>query len=433
MATITFAEFVFAEAGALTLLLALLAVGAFFSGSETALFSLSRGQLYRLSQSSGRLPKLAAALMRRPDSVLTTVLLWTNVTHILYFVMSSLLVMRLNAAGDDGAAWATPSAWIAAVGAPLAVIVFSEILPKTVCYLGAWRIAPLAAPVLAGLGWLTGPLQRALMAVVVEPLTRLLAPSRSRGGDLAAEELAALLTLSEQRGLIGADETELLKEILELSDLRARDIMTPRVDIVACNVDGSPADLIARIRRRRTTKVPVFEGDLDEVVGVVLAKRLLVEPERPLRELMGPVQFVPEAAPLERVLVQLRATGGQLAIVVDEYGGTAGMITLEDVLEEIVGEIAEEGDAERGPAVRKVGEGEWLVDGALPTREWPDALPDTPATARYSTVGGLVVSLLGHIPQVGETASHGSVTFTVEAVTRRRIALLRVRIREDGS
>ena len=428
MATMTFGEFLLAESGSLALLGGLLAAGAFFSGAETALFSLSRGQLYRLGQDSSRLARLVPALMRHPDNVLTTVLLGTNVTRILYFVLSTLVVMRAKATLAGGAA---PAAALA-VAAPLAVIVFSEILPKTVCYIAAWRLARLAAPVLAGAGWLLGPVQRFLMAALIEPLTRLLAPRQSRRVELGAEELASLLTLSESRGLIGSSETDLLKEVLQLSDLRAGDIMVPRVDMVAYEVSGSADGLIERIRSQRITKIPVYEGNLDNVIGVVHAKRLLVNEGQPLRELLAPVQFVPEVASLERVLVQFRATGSQLAIVVDEYGGTAGLVTLEDVLEEIVGEIVEEGDAERGPAVRRVGEGEWLVDGSLPIHEWADAFPGQLETARYTTVGGFVIALLGHIPQVGESATYGNVTFTVEATRRRRVSLLRVCAGEGG-
>ena len=426
MATMTISQFLLAEYGQLLVLLALLAAGAFFSGAETALFSLSRGQLYQLAHAGGRLPRLAADLMRRPDNVLTTVLLGTNIVRILYFVWSSLLVIRLRAAVAYGATWAL----LMAVASLLGVIIFSEILPKTICFLAARPVAPLAAPLLAAMGWAISPVRRLLMAVLVGPLTRLLAPVRGRRGDLSAEEIGSLLALSEERGLIGPEQTELLKEVVELSDLRAADIMVPRVDVVAHEMDRPLDGLIERIRQNRITKIPVYEGDLDHIVGVVYAKRLLAETGKPLRELLAPPQFVPEAASLERVLLQFRATRNPLAVVVDEYGGTAGIVTLEDVLEEIVGEIVEEGDAERGPAVQRVGPGQWLVDGNLPIHEWAEAFGVDLAAVRFSTVGGFVISLLGHIPGVDAQATYRNVTFTVEAVRRRRISLLRVQVEE---
>lgn len=426
MATMTISQFLLAEYGQLLLLLALLAAGAFFSGAETALFSLSRGQLYQLAHADHRLQRMAASLMRRPDNVLTTVLLGTNIVRILYFVWSSLLIIRLRGSVAHGATWAS----VAVVASLLGVIIFSEILPKTVCFLAARAVSPLAAPVLAAIGWGIRPVRRLLMAVLVGPLTRLLAPARGRRGDLSAEEIASLLALSEQRGLIGADQTELLKEVIDLSGLRAADIMVPRVDVVAHEVNSPVDGLIERIRHKRVTKIPVYEGDLDHVVGVVYAKRLLAETGKGLRELLEPAQFVPEAASLERVLLQFRATRNPLAVVVDEYGGTAGIVTLEDVLEEIVGEIVEEGDAERAPAVQQVGPGQWLVAGNLPIHEWAEDFGVDLAAVRFSTVGGFVISLLGHIPSVGAKATYRNVTFTVEAVRRRRISLLRVRVEE---
>jgi len=424
MPAMTFGEFLATQALHLVALAALLAAGAFFSGAETALFSLSRGQLFRMRQDPHRLVRLAASLMRRPDNVLTTVLLGTNIVRILYFVLATLLIVRAQAGAEHARFWAP----ILAVASLLAVIVLGEIIPKTVCFLAPRQLAPLAAPVLAAMGRAVRPVQRFLMSFLVNPLTRLLAPARGRRGELTAEEMAALLALSQKRGLIGQDQTELLQEVLELTDLRAGDIMVPRVDVAAYDVSGPRGPLLELMRRKGITKVPVYRGDLDHIVGAVYAKRLLAEPGKPLPELVTPVQFVPESSPLERVLIQFRATRSQLAIVVDEYGGTAGLITLEDVLEEIVGDIADAREARRPPAVQQVGPAEWLVDGDLAVHEWAEAFPTDLAGARFSTVGGFVISLLGQVPRVGQTAQYRNVTFTVEAVRRNRISLLRVQL-----
>ncbi len=406
----------------------LLVAAAFFAAAETALFALSPGQLYRLEREGGRLGAAAGRLMRDPGGVLTTVLLWTNVAHILYFVLSAVLVLearRLDAHGRivGAALW---------VGTFLLMVLLGEVVPKTAAFLWPQRLAGPAAGVLAVLVRVNRPVQRLLMAGVIEPLIRLLAPRRGRGGEVTAEELAALLALSQKRGLIGADETELIQEVLELTDLKAGDIMVPRVDVVACAIEEPPGEVLERIRHRQLTKLPVCEGDLDHVVGMVYAKRLLADPPPDLRQALTPVQFVPESAPLERVLMQLRAAHSQLAIVVDEYGGTAGLITLEDILEEIVGDIPDAREARRAPPVQQVGPGEWLVDGDLPIHEWAEAFPGDLTSARFHTVGGLAVSLLGHIPRVGDSTAYRNLGFTIEAVRRRRVSLLRVRLKEPA-
>jgi putative hemolysin len=426
---LTIGEFLIEQAWRLGLLALLLAGAAFFSGAETALFALSRGELFRLAHDSRRLARLAAALMRRPDNVLTTVLLGTNLARILYFVFFTLLIVEVRTTVPHGQVWAS----VLALVSLLAVILLSEVLPKTICFLAPVRLAPLVAAPLAAAGRVVRPIRRVLMAFLVEPLTRLLAPARRRRGELNADEMAALLALSQKRGIIGQDETELIQEVLELTDLRAGDIMVPRVDVVAYDADGPTRGLLALIRRTQITKIPVYAGDLDHVVGVVYAKRLLVSPGRSIRQVLNPVEFVPESAPLERVLMQLRAARRQLAIVVDEYGGTAGLITLEDILEEIVGDIPDANEARRSPPVQQVGPAEWLVDGDLPVHEWADAFPTELAGARFSTVGGFVISLLQQVPRVGLSAEYHNVAFTVEAVRRRRIALLRVTLKEPAA
>ena len=425
----TIGGFLAAEAWRLVLMGVLLAGSAFFAAAETALFSLSRGQLHQMSRQSHRLVRLVPALMRRPGAVLTTVLLGTNVLHILYFVSSSLLVIRL----ERGVAGGEMYGAAAAVTTLLVMVLLGEIVPKALASVWAAPLAPLAALVLGTLGRCIGPIQRGLMAFVVEPLTRLLGPARAERTGLSTDELAALLTLSQKRGLIAEDQSEILQEVLELTDLRAADIMVPRVDLVAHEISEPTEALVQTVRERRITKIPVYEKDLDHIVGLVYAKHLLVDPHRPVRELLMPVQFVPVSAPLERVLTQFRASRTQLAIVVDEYGGTAGLITLEDVLEEVVGDIADAREPRTPPAVVEVGPGEWLVDGDLGIHEWAQAFPAELSGARFSTVGGFVISLLGHIPTPGETVTYHNVSFTVEAMGRRRITRLRVRLREDGS
>ena len=422
-------QFLIANSWQVLALLVVVAVSGFVSASETAVFSLSRGDLFRLRHDARRVSRLVPVLMHDPGSVLTSVLLANTITQVLYFGVSSLLILRIEREVDHGGLWAMVAAVVTFVG----FITFGEILPKTVAFLSPLKAAPLVAPALATLIWVMRPVHRLLSVLLVGPLTRVLAPTRRRQGELSADELANLLALSQKRGLIGQDQTELLQEVLDLTGLKAGDVMVPRVDIVAYDVNGSPAGLLELVRRRRVTKVPVYEGDRDHVVGVVQAKHLLMAPERPVRELLSPVQFVPETARLERVLLQFRASGSQMGIVVDEYGGTAGLITLESVLEEIVGDIADVHETHRGPAVQRVGPGEWLVDGDLPVHEWAEAFLTDLRGARFTTVGGFVISLLGRIPRVGQTATYRNVGFTVEAVRGRRIALLRVRIKEVPS
>ena len=407
----------------------LLAASAYCAAAETALFALSRGQLFDLSRGSGRFGRRAAKLMTDPGGVLTTALLWTNIAHILYFVLAASLAIASREIDRAAEIWTVGLA----IGSFLLMVVAGEVLPKTLAFLWPLRMAPAAAGGLTVLVRINRPAKRILMRFVIEPLTRLLAPSRAGRGDLSADELSALLALSQKRGLIGSDETELLQEVLELTSLSAGDIMVPRVDVIACSADAPRQAVLELIRHKNVTKLPVYEGDLDHVIGMVYAKRLLVEPDKTVRELTTPVEFVPESAPLERVLMQLRSAGRQMAIVVDEYGGAAGLLTLEDILEEIVGDIPDPNEPRSAPPVQRVGQAEWLVDGDLPIHEWTEAFPTELSAARFKTVGGFAVSLLGHIPTVGESVPYRNLVFTIEGVRKHRVSLLRVTLSEGSS
>jgi len=282
------------------------------------------------------------------------------------------------------------------------------------------------SPVVAVLQRVLGPALWLLDRAAIAPMSRLLLPRRQAPADVTADELAAVMELSGRRGVIDRNASALLQEIIELSDLRLDDIMVPRVDMIAYDVDGDRQGLLDLFRRTHLRRVPVYEGSIDRVVGLIHAKRLFLEGEQPLRNLVTPVLFVPEAATVERTLVQLRVRRVQLAVVVDEYGGTAGLVTLKDILEEIVGELRIGRDEEEAPAVQKVSQREYLVDGDLAIHEWADAFKMDLSGRRISTVGGFVTARLRRIPRVGDRLDYRNLRFEVLAMTGRRVHKLRL-------
>lgn len=412
------------EAWKLAVMVPLLVCSAFFSGSETTLFSLSRLQLYRLGRGA-RPGRIVAALMRRPRRVLNTLLLGNMCVNVAYTGIAAVAILELRREGLAG--W---MAVVASLGSLLVLILFGEVMPKLLAMAAGPRLAVPAAGVLTVVERVAAPVLWILEKAFVVPLTRILAPAQAAAGDITAEELGALLDLSAKRGVIDRDVNALLQEIVALTDIRVADIMVPRVDMIAYDVDGDPGKLIEMLATTRLRKIPVYEKDNDHVVGVVHAKRLLLNPAVPLRELVAKVPFVPEAANVERLLLQFRVTRTQMAIVVDEYGGTAGLVTLEDVMEEIVGDMPASRVAAAEPAVQRVSDGEYLLDGDLAIHEWEDAFKIDLSSERISTVGGFVISLLGRIPREGDQAEYRNLRFTVVSMRRRRIDKLRVELRE---
>jgi len=279
-------------------------------------------------------------------------------------------------------------------------------------------------------GYVLRPLGRLLDLVAVEPLTRLIFGRHghhSQGeNELSTSELKTLLEMSRRRGLINRVEDVYLREVIDLSAIRVRDIMVPRVEVVMFDINGAPAELRDLMRRTHLTKIPVYDGNKDNVVGLVYAKVLFLHPDKPLRELVTPVRFVPELITGEQLLHHFQRTKSQIAIVVDEFGGMAGLVTLEDVLEEIVGEIYDPEDREAEPEIVQLSDTEYDVSGQLSVHYWVETFGIAELTERVATVGGLVTARLGRPAQVGDAVELGNVRLRVTAMAGRRIRRLRV-------
>lgn len=410
----------------LAVLITCLLLSGFFSGSETALFTLTPADLQRFREAAGPGARSVGRLMRRPRRLLNTLLLGNMFVNIAFSATAAVLVLGLEQAGQPG--WVVAAASVAPL---LAVILFGEVTPKMLAYSVAKQWSVLVALPILLLQRLLEPLLWVLERGLVDPLTKLLAPRASTEPFITAEELSALMGLSARRGILDHDAGEMLQEIVELKDLRARDVMVPRVELVAFDLRRDPAELRELFRKTHLRKIPVYEGDLDNVLGVIHAKRLLMNPDAALQGMIRPVSFLPEAADLERVLHQLRSKHAQMAIVVDEYGGTAGLITLEDVLEEIVGDIRDIDEAEPPPAVQRINEREYALSGRLLVRDWAEAFDLEPVEGRISSLGGLVTQLLGRIPAVGDTVTYRNLHFTVTAMRGRRVHTLRLELLDE--
>ncbi|MDP6637211.1 MAG: hemolysin family protein [Phycisphaerae bacterium] len=400
----------------------LLAGSAFFSGSETALFSLSAGQLHRLSK-SGRSGRIVASLAREPRELLNALLLGNLIINVAYTAIAATIVFDLG--DSELPAWSAPVGSLAAL---VVLILAGEVAPKIIALTVTRRWAMLCGPIVAGYKRIVQPVLWFTQHVAIDPITKIIAPERKRGGEISAGELGDVLSLAARQGAIDRDAGAMLQEIVELTGLKTCDIMVPRVDMIARDLATPRAGFIQTFRDTGLTRLPVYDGDADNIVGMIVARTLLLSPRKPLRELLKPITFVPEAASVERLLVGFRANSTKLAIVVDEYGGTAGLVTLEDILEEIAGQMPDPRESVPEPAVREIGDELYMIDGNLPIHEWADAFDIDLRRQRITTVGGFVTWLLGRIPRVGDTATYRNLHFTVESMHRRRIGKLRLQL-----
>ncbi len=409
------------------LLLVLVALSGTFSGSETVLFSLTPVQLERAVGSPYWYRRLAAQLMRRPKQTLMDVLLANTAVNVLLFAVSYVFFYRLAAQSE--AAWLTP---VSAIASILLVVVFGEVVPKVLGVSLAETLAPFSAVVVRTVGAVAQPVGRVIDVGLAEPVSRLLLGQSAKAEleELSTVELKTLLEMSRRRGTINSLEDTFLRSVIDLGHMRVRDVMVPRVELTAYDVDASAAGLRDLMRGTRHKKVPVYERSKDNIIGMVYAKVLFFNPDRPLRELVSPVRFVPEVATCEQLLRHFRSTKSQIAIVVDEYGGVAGLVTLHDVLEEIVGELHDPEDVVEEPEIRAMADGEYDISGSLSLHYWVETFQLPPRVERVATVGGLVMAQLGRPARVGDRVRLGNVELEVMKTKRRRIDRLRLRLLE---
>ncbi len=444
--------FLLAHIFLLLLLLALLAVSGIFSGAETVLFSLTRHDLSRMKKSRNRLEVLAAALLENPRHLLTSLLIGNMTCNIVIFVLSALWLERLQhvlslAAGEghgNAASWWSRLLIAALVLIPPVMVTYvSDVFPKVLGSLNNTRIAPVISLPVATLVRVLWPVNQLIDRAVMQPVHRLVG---KHDPSFSTEELRELLEMSQQQGVIDVSENQLLQEVVRIADLKVRDVMTPRVDMVAFNIQEPPEKLVALFRQSHLTKIPVYDGQIDNILGLVYAKMLLleldigppqgtgspIEPRRvDLRRLLQPVQYVPEQQTLERLLVHLRKTRTQIAVVVDEYGGLVGVVALEDVVEQMVGDIYEPHDKIEN-TVQRVGPDEYLVPGDLSVTDWMDAFGARIEATHTSTIAGLLAASLKRLPREGDQVRLAHLLMRVDSMRGRRVDKVRLKLLPYG-
>lgn len=392
-------------------MLPLLVLSGVFSAGETVLFGLGADERSGIRRQGGLFAAAIESLLREPRLLLVSILLCNMTVNTVYMTAGSLLVLRHGESPLAGVVFGA--------GTLALIIVFGEVVPKLAGQSHRIGAARLLAPPIAVVHRFLLPLDRVIARFVIEPLHRLLGPSpRSR---LGPDELHALVDLSVRQGAIDRDEETLLREVLTLRTLRVRDVMTPRVAIRSVALDDSPAEIRKEILETGLRRLPVRRDDLDDVVGILSCRKFLLDfegdvadPQR-LHGLCRNASFVPEVASVEQLLARFRAEGSTIAIVVDEFGGTAGLVTIEDVAEEIVGEIAGEGDAEIPPP-EKLAEARWRVSGRMSLHDWRDAFGPALGDHRISTVGGLFLAQLGRLVRAGDEVTVANVRLVAERV-----------------
>jgi len=408
----------------LAAILVILLLSAFFSAAETAMTAASRARLHRLEQGGNARATQVNALLGRRDRLIGALLLGNNVANILSSALATAALISLF--GEAGVAYAT-------IGMTVLVVVFAEVLPKTYALSNAERLSlalvPLVRPVVALFGPVTATVQ-----FIVRGTLRAFGVKPNRAVDMASatEEIMGTIDLHAQEGVVVKGQRDMLGSIFDLTNVEVSEVMRHRRTIEMIDADIPTAKIVEQVLASAHSRFPVHRGRRENVIGVLHVKDLLravggqggAEGLK-LETILSPPWFVPETTTLKGQLDAFLRRRQQFALVVDEYGALMGCVTLEDILEEIVGDILDEHDTVL-PGVRPQGDGSYVVDGTVTirdlNRQFDWRLPDEEAT----TIAGLVIHEAQVIPEPGQTFVFHGLRFEVLRRQRNQITTLRV-------
>ncbi len=403
-------------------LIVLLLFSAFFSASETALSCVNRIRMKNKADDGDKKAQRVLGLSEDYDRTLSAILIGNNVVNLTASSLSTLIATTLL--GQQGAAIATAIITVL-------VLIFGEILPKSFAKENAEKVSVSISGPLYIIKTLLSP----LVWIFVQ-IKRIFTGNRSSElnvqPSVTQEELKTIIDTVGEEGVLDRQETDIIQSVIEFDDTAVQDILTPRVDMAAISSGAPSEELLQLCVEGGYSRIPVYEGSIDHIVGVIHVKDVLaaLAAGRTLipSELMSDVLFVYRSKRIKELLAEFRRSQQHIAIVTDEHGGVLGLVTMEDILEELVGDIRDESDKEEID-IRELSENSWLVEGDVDIEDFFDAIgfADKEFECDYNSVGGWALEVLGHIPEAGEHFSYKELEVEVRGVHERRIESLFIR------
>ena len=392
--------------------LALLACSAFFSSAETAYFSIDPIQLRRINEKRPASAERLRAILANPTRLLSTLLIGNTLVNI----------ALSNVGYEIACRWVPAYSELVAIPAvTLLLVFFGEVGPKNIGLFYTSALVRLYGPGLRFAEKLLGPLR-----FVLDLVSRRLAPLfRPMGKTLSEEEFETVLDISREEGVLNADELAMIKAIVDLEDLHASDIMTPRVDFIGIDLDDPGADPVAIARKARRNFLILYRGQFDEIAGFLDVRKFLLDPAHSVSAATVPPVFVPESVLLNRLLTRFQKDKVRIAIVVDEYGGVAGIVTRGDILEEITGDIYNELSKPR-PIFQSAGPYAWLVDANISLEEINRKLRLDLQAETSDRLAGWITEHLGSVPKQDDVVQAQGVRVRVMQTIRLRVALAHI-------
>ncbi|MCE5196301.1 MAG: hemolysin family protein [Negativicutes bacterium] len=408
--------------GLYLLIIVLICFSAFFSGSEIAFASANKMRMKKAAESGNKKAKLAYYIYERYDKALTTILIGNNLVNMASSAIATVIAIKLM--GESGAA-------IATVAMTVIILIFGEIIPKILAKDHCDAFTLTVAPFLRFLMLITAPLVFVVMKLL-DVMNRTWA-NQKKEPSVTEEDLVSIIETVEDEGVIDEERSDLLQSAIEFSEISAQEIITPRVDMLAIDIDDDLDSIIELANHSRYSRIPVFEGSIDNIIGILYLnhffKQVVDTKEFSLRDLLMDVCFIHKSMKLPAVLAELKRRKMHMAIVTDEYGGTLGVVTMEDVLEQLVGEIWDESD-EIVQEFTDVGENIHEVDADISIYDFLEYfdLDDRDFESDYTTVGGWAIEMLNGFPNPGDSFTYKNLTVTVDKIQEHRIIQVLVKV-----
>jgi len=430
-------------AGSFGIIVLLVLVNAFFVAAEFSLVAIRRSRVEQMAETGSWQGSLLKQAIAKLDIYIATTQLGITATNLILGAFGEPYVTRLivagigalfgpaEAAGVEGSLLSTISFAISVIIITFITVLFGELIPKGIALQRTEKVAGFVILPINLFQRLTAPLVW-LFNRSGNFFLRLLglkeAPSHSMVG--SAEELKLIVEASSKEGVLDESEGAIISQILDLEETPVRSIMIPRVDMVAISADVSLREFWNTAREHRYSRVPVFRDTVDNIIGVAYTKDLLeysgpVMDNSKVSSICHPAYFVPETMGARELLREMRRRKTHMAVIVDEFKGTAGLITLEDIIEEIIGEIYDESDEEEAAPVQEVSQGVFMLDASIPLEDASERLGIELPGGEYDTLSGFLMNEFGHIPEVGERLEYSGFEFTVETADPRGIERVR--------
>ncbi len=406
------------------ILIVLLMLSAFFSSAETALTTVNKIRIRSLAEEGKKSAKTVLKITDDSGKMLSAILIGNNIVNL------SAASLTTSLAYNFGSSMVA----IASGALTLMILLFGEITPKTMATIHAEKMALLYAPVIHLFMRVMTPVIFVINGLSMAVLFLLRVDPNDRNRTMTETELRTIVNVSHEDGVIESEEKEMIYNVFDLGDAKAKDVMVPRVHVTFADVNCSYKELIELFREDKFTRLPVFEETTDNVIGTINMKDLLLfdgMKEFHIRDIMREAYFTYEYKSISELLVEMRQASFNIAIVLDEYGETAGLITLEDILEEIVGEIHDEYDENEEDFIKEIGEREYIVEGSVNLDDFNDRLYLSLESEDYDSLGGFIIEHLDRLPEVGDSiTTEDDIRLVVETLDKNRIESVHVYLPE---